>query len=142
MYARKVGAGAWTHYIATWDGTTLTSYVNGSVGSAQSWLSVVTTSGLVTLNSDASNTTLLDELVVLPFLVPSDWPAQMYALNNGGTQWSQLARMNALGDGVEGGTRTIAVKGTAGELTYVPSAIGGAAFAHNNQTFSFDLEEV
>jgi hypothetical protein len=142
MYARKVGAGAWNHYVATFDGSSTTSYVGGSVGAAQSWLTVNTATGVVTLSSDASSTTLVDELVILPYQVPSDWPAQMFALNNGATQWSPLARLNALGDAIVGGTRTVSVKGTAADLTFVPSSIGGAAFAFSNQTFGFDLEEV
>lgn len=142
MYARKVGSGSWNHYIATFDGSSRVDYTNGAVGLSQSWLAVTLSTGLVALTADSSSTTLVDELVVLPYLVPSDWPAQMYALNNGGTQWSALARVNATGTAVAGNTRTVATKGTANELTYVPSTLAGASFAENNATFAFMLEEV
>lgn len=142
MYARKVGAGSYVHYIATFDGSTTTYYTAGAAGSAQTWLGVVASTGVVTLTSDAASTTLIDELVILPFCVPSDWPAQMYALNNAGTAWSPLARLNATGTGIEGNTRTVQVKGTAKEITAMPSTIPGSSFAENNGTFAFEIEEI
>lgn len=140
MYARAL-AGAYTHYIATFDGTTTTYYTNGVIGSTQTWLAVNAATGLITLTADAALATRIDELVILPYLVPTDWPLQMYNLNNGGTAWSQLAKLNATGTSIEGNTRTVPVKGNAKELVYVPSILGGASFAENNQTFGFELEE-
>lgn len=141
MHARNLNGAGWNHYVATFNGST-TSYVNGAVGAAQAWLGVNVTTGIVSLSADASLATLVDELVILPYDVPSDWPAQMFALNNGGTQWSALGRVNANGNAIEQNVRTVAVKGTAGALMFVPSTIPGSSFAENNATFAFMLEEV
>jgi hypothetical protein len=140
MHARQLAAGAWNHYIATFDGTTRTDYTNGVVTGSQTWLTVVVATGIVTLVADGGNATQVDELVILPYLVPTDWPLQMYNWNNGGNQVGALAQLKATGNAIEGNTRTVPVAGLAKDIVFVPSTLAGT-FAENNQTFAFELAE-
>lgn len=142
MHARQVNGGGYTHYVATYDGTTRTEYTAGVLtGSVQTWLTVNTTTGVVELDADNAHTTDLGELLILPYTLPSDWPAQMYTWNNAGNQWSQLGRLFATGTSIDGNERTATVAGQAKDLTYMPAYISGV-FSENAQAFTFELQEV
>lgn len=139
IHARKVGSGAWHHYITCSDGS---SYTDGVAAAIPGWLGVSTTPGTVTLTADASQTTLVDELVILPFLIPAAWAPQIYALNNGATQWSNLSQLNALGDAIEAAAKTVPVMGTVTKVGYVVAALAPGAPLPTSQTVGFDLDEV
>lgn len=140
FYALRV-SGTWTHYIACSDGT---HYVNG-VSGAVVGLTVTPSAGTVLFNP-ASSGAQLDEVVILPFLIPSvSWAPQIYAYVNpsaNAAQWSSLARVNAFGDMIEAGTKTVPVAGTITKSTYMVAALSNGTPAANVQSVAFDLDEV
>ncbi len=136
--------GAWGYWVFTSSSPSL-EWVDGAPGSglpSDIGLTVTPATGVVQFAEISGGDTWIDELVVLPYAVPTDWPPQMYALAAASKQWSSLARINANGTGIDGNTRTVAVKGTAGDLSLVPATLAGASFAENNANFAFQLEEV
>jgi hypothetical protein len=122
---RKLGAGAFVHYVVT---TTSKgagqAWVNGVLtADATAWLSVA--SGVVTLNADAAQTTNLDDLIVLPFEVPSSWPASIQAY---GKAFSQLAYLEVDGDLIENNVGTKNVAGAVTGMPVVRAVIGGVTY--------------
>lgn len=103
----KLGAGSWAHYVVQYTGSTTQKWVDGTRNDAAStsWLTV---SSSVTLTGDTVSITYVDDLVVLPYCMPTSWPAIIYARTNGGTPFSALYNLAAGGDAVwEGGSRTV-----------------------------------
>ena len=75
----STGPDVWTHYLATWDGSTLTEYENGVAG-AYSMNFISVTAGVLRLNnSDAASNQAYSDLVALPFVVPTAWIAGLAA---------------------------------------------------------------
>lgn len=73
-YWAKVGAAAWNHHVRN----SGSFWLNGvATGVDPGFASASGT--IVTMTADGGSTTLIDDLVILPFSVPTDWPAQMYA---------------------------------------------------------------
>ncbi len=73
------GPDVWTHYLATWDGSTLTEYENGIAG-AYSMNFISVTAGVLRLNnSEAASNWDYSDLVALPFVVPTAWIAGLAA---------------------------------------------------------------
>lgn len=105
MVARNTGAG-FSHYIITntsQDGGK--AWVNGvDTTVATAWLTVNTNAGTVKIDA-AGTTTDIDELVVLPYRIPSDaeaaeapWAAQIFDwIDNYSYQWAPLARLTVQG---------------------------------------------
>lgn len=139
FYALRL-SGTWHHYIACSDGT---HYVDGVSGSVIG-LTVTPSAGTVLINPAVSNAQL-DELVVLPYLIPLGWAAQIYAYVNpfaNAAQWSKLAQVKAFGDMIEAGTKTVPVAGTVSKMTYMVAALSNGTPSANVQSVAFDLDEV
>lgn len=140
MVARKVGGAAWQHFIVTSGGAV---YTDGVLTGTAAWLAVNTANGTVTLTSDAASTTLLDELVVLPYPMPSTWPAQAYAFQNPAgtaTQWSKLRQLKLQGECLpEGGTKT--VHGQVKDEKIQPATISGT-YEQGTRALSIEFQEV
>lgn len=68
------GGSTWTHYVVRSDGA---KWVAGVRNDAASTTFVGISSGVLTLGNGSANG--FDDVVVLPFLVPTDWPAQVVA---------------------------------------------------------------
>jgi hypothetical protein len=92
--------GVWRHYVVCSDGK---KWRLGERDDAAvtSWLSVA--SGTATLTNTTGAAVEYDDLVVLPYLVPTTWPPLWAAL---GVAFSPLPRLHVTGDAIaEGGTR-------------------------------------
>jgi hypothetical protein len=120
MVARKLGAGAFQHIVVNSLGEEFTNGVFGIVGT--SWLVVNTTNGTVTLSADGSQTTVIDELVVYPYVIPFTWVSQLYSFQNPGGGNKQLGPMRVLKiDGRlidDNGPRNVIGRVTGSELRY------------------------
>lgn len=68
--------GAWHHYLVRSDGAKWLDGVRDDAATT-TWMSV--SNGSVTITNTTGSAVLYDDLVVLPFLVPEDWPAQWVA---------------------------------------------------------------
>ncbi len=126
-------AAGWHHYVQTSAGT---KWIDGVLAPGGTMLGFVgVTSGVATFGSATASK--IDDIVALPFVVPADWPAQMYSWGNtAGLPFSALRNLTADGLFVELNTLVTTVgKFTGGKL--VKSA--GAADLHK---MSFELREV
>lgn len=118
MCWRKVDTGAWVHYATT---STLKAagdaYVDGVLNASEptSWLTVTPASGEIDIQADATDTTYIDDLVVLPFEAPASWFAAHVAY---GAAFSQLAKLDIDGDLVDAnvGTKTVCAEVTGVDL--------------------------
>lgn len=116
MLWRYEGA-AWVHYVVRSDGA---KWVNGvrTDGASTTWLTV--SAGNVTIANTTGAAVLYDDLVVLPFLVLDDWPAQVFAA---GAAYGSLPVGRVTGDLVtEASSRE--VLGTVEEASYRLTAAG------------------
>lgn len=68
-------AGTWTHYVVNSAGQ---KWVDGVRNDAATTTFLSVSSGDVTLSNSAGTVTF-DDLVVVPYLMPTDWPAQLAA---------------------------------------------------------------
>lgn len=68
-------AGSWTHYVVNSAGQ---KWVDGVRNDAATTTFLSVSSGDVTLSNSAGTVTF-DDLVVVPYLMPTDWPAQLAA---------------------------------------------------------------
>lgn len=128
----KDGAGAWTHYVLT---STPACWVSGVAG-ADPGVLTPDSSGF-TLEKHATNDRYWDDIIALPYVVPDDWPGQMYAFTS---PWAGLPRLYASGDFLEddGGTKTVV--GAVDGLVSVQGYYGGS-FHDNLQRLAGKLEE-
>lgn len=95
--------GAWHHYQVRSDGTHWYDGVVDPMG-APGWLTV-SGGGNVTIANVSGSPVLYDDLVVLPFAVLDDWPAQIYAA---AVAYGAVPYLNATGDFVtEQATRVV-----------------------------------
>jgi len=140
MVWRKVGAGAFTHYVVT--STTKAgsqAYVGGVLTSdATSWLTTSTSLGTVTLDADAASTTNLDDLVILPYEVPSSWPASVVAY---GAAFSQLAYLDCDGDLIDANLVTKTCCGGVSGINVMPGYLNGTYY-QSIRVIDAELEEV
>lgn len=132
---RKVGAGAWVHYLKTSAGSVWT---DGVLTGSTAWLTVTTAAGAVKIDADAASTTHIDDLVVLPYAVPSDWPASIHGY---GAAFSPLARLYADGLFIEANSKTVTTKGEVGGAELVQGTLSGS-FAGNLHVVQASLIEV
>lgn len=137
--ANKDGAG-FSHKIKDSTGAVWT---NGAVAGSFVECTITLATGLVRLaTTGAAVSQVYDELVILPYLVPADWPLQMYNFQNpAGTaqQWSQLRQLKLGGDVLPEGGRKI-VHGKVGKERVVPATIGGTLQAA--RVLDVDFSEV
>lgn len=138
MVARNVNGFGWNHYIKDSAGNVWTDGV--LVGSAP-FVTLTAGTGTVKLDGDATFDTFFDELVLLPFLLPSDWPAQMYAWNNSGKQWSPLELLTATGELIDNNvTGGKTVRGHVKNMPLMQGALSGT-FGQGVTTLDVELEE-
>lgn len=126
-------AAGWHHYMQTSAGT---KWIDGVLAPGGTMLGFVgVTAGVATFGS--STASKIDDIVALPYVVPANWPAQMYAWGNGaGLPFSALPNLTIDGLFVELNTL----------VTVVGKFIGGkvvkSAAAADLHKMSFELREV
>lgn len=101
------GAGAtWAHWVVRSDGA---RWRDGATTTDPAPPVFAASGGGVTITGSGEGTAVyVDELVVLPFLVPDSWPAAIYGLAALGRTFSSLPRLVLSGTAIlEGGTRTV-----------------------------------
>ena len=135
-YWAKVGAGNWTHYVTT--GSSF--WTNGVAAGSDPHIGVA--GSVVTVTADGVDTTLIDDLVILPFKAPTDWPAQMYSYGNtDGQPFSDLHRLKIDGllndDNI--GTKTVVGRGVS--VKPMQAAISGTRYANVSEV-QVELAEV
>jgi hypothetical protein len=124
----------WFHYLECSDGT---RYRNGaSSGHTAFWTS---SSPKLSYMQSSGGTYYLDDLVVLPFVVPVTWPAEMYAFAAALPDAPRLRADGLLIDNNRAGGATV-FGGVDGEAPLVQAHIGGALVA-NAQQLGFQLAE-
>lgn len=140
MLWRKIGAGAFVHYIVT--NTTKgasQAYVNGVLASDTTvWLGVSTSTGTVTLDADGASTTNIDDLVILPYEIPASWPANIFAY---GAAFSQLAYLDVDGDLIDANLVTKSCKGGVSGISVQPGWLNGVYY-QSIRVVDAELEEV
>ncbi len=125
----KWNGASWDHWIKTSGGS---QWKNGATdATATAWLAV--SSGTLTLTGDGADR-YYDDVVALPYVVPSDWPAQIYAA---GVAFSALPKLNATGDMV--GSSGATVFGEVGGTAFAQASV--SSWAQNNEAFDFVLRE-
>lgn len=134
----NVNSAGWNHIIKDDAGVV---YTNGALAGAAAMISITLATGVVTLSAPAVSHAF-DELVIVPYRVPSDWPAQIYAYQLAGSQWSQLAQLKVAGDGIDGNSGTAIVKAEPGALEIFPGSLSTGAFKPNLHTVAFQLDEI
>lgn len=135
-YWNDAGAG-YHHYVLTSAGT---KWIDGVLSPGGSLLGLRDPGvyGVASFQATGGATGKLDDLVVLPYVVPSTWPAQMYAWGNTDTQpFSSLPALVADGSFIEQNTRVSVLGGDApaGRVIY-------GSGTKNLHDFSFELAEV
>lgn len=120
MVARKLGAGAFSHYSVNSLGE---EYLNGALSVLGiTWLSVNTAAGTVTLTADGAQSTVIDELIIYPYVVPFNWMSQLYAFQNpvsGNKQIGALRFLKIDGDLIDDKTvRTVVGRVTGSEMKH------------------------
>lgn len=124
--------GAYTHYLVRSDGAKWVDGVRNDAAST-TFLSV-NASGVMFLSEiSGAGTASFDDVVGLPFLVPTTWPTQIYAF---GSAFGALPRLTADGLFIEGNTATT-VKGAARSLK-----VFNVQAARDYHDFAFELLEV
>lgn len=140
MVWRKVGAGTFFHFVVT--NTTkaaVQAYVNGVLGAdTTAWLTVNTTTGTVKLDADAVGTTNLDDLVILPYEIPTTWPASIFGY---GAAFSQLAYLDVDGDLIDANIAVKTCKGAVSGISVMPGYLNGV-FYQSIRVVDGELEEV
>lgn len=124
----------WKHLLLRTDGAKWFNGVRNDAG-ASPFLVLTPSTGQLTLGEDGVDGDF-DDLVLLPWLVPDDWPAQMYAFN---TAFPDLPFLKASGDEIEDGS-TVDVLGKGGRLQAMV-ANRGTGKKKAIQNFAFMLEE-
>lgn len=136
MFWRKVGAGAFQHYVVTSGGHKWLDGVRAD-GTATAFLTVTTATGTVKLDADAASTTYVDDLVLLPFDVPDVWPPDVFAY---GAAFSKLAKLDIDGDLVDANVGTKTVCGEVKRVTVMPATVGGTYY-QSVRVLEVELEE-
>lgn len=131
MFWLNEAAAGWHHYAQTSTGL---KWVDGvaTVSALPSF------SGGLTCAFGSSTPSKLDDIVALPFLVPSTWPAQIYGF---GSAFGALPQLTADGLFIEQNVAKTVLGGD--EPTGRPTqAKSGGALLANMHDFSFELAEV
>lgn len=139
MFWYEVTAGAgFTHYITTKQRDLNTYYwTNGATKTAgtpaPTGLSTSIGSGDFSLGMAAA-TRYLDEVVLLPFVIPDDWASSLYTFHNSGA-WTALPRLSLSGDAIWETSTTRSVVGFC-ESASMLSGYVSSSFEANNRTLS------
>ena len=126
---------AWHHYFARSTEAGTGGWYDGvwNAGLTYAWLTVA--SGTATIANTSGAAVEYDDLVLLPFVVPTSWPT-VWGVS--AVAFSDLARLNVTGDAVaEGGTRVM-VGGT-GTIKVLASKLEGVAFSAANRVLPIQL---
>lgn len=128
-------SGVWTHYavIRTAAGVAQ-NYVNGSASGAT--LPFTFSSGTFTITGTATEV-YYDDLIVMPSLWPTTWPALIYGAS---TAFSPLGRLNASGASIGDNAATVSVVGAVDGLEAV-QAYDSSTWSQNMQEVAFTLHE-
>lgn len=129
-YYQNRAAAGFHHYVVRSDGS---KWVDGAINPAAQDVSV--SSGAMTLGN-AGYGSYFSDVICLPYAVPNDWPAQMYAFNN---PVGMLPRLWANGLFVEQNS-LINVIGEVHEAKLHPGVL--TTYAANLHDFAFSLHEV
>lgn len=109
----------WTHLVIRSDGAKWVDSVRND-GASTAWIGI--SAGVLTVTADDSFNTYVDDLLYLPALVPTDWPAQMYAR---ATAIPSMPYIGVDGDMVRG-TAELTVLGQVSGAKVGQGNIGGA----------------
>ena len=146
MVWRSINAGAWNHWIVRNSNGTVLSWLNGVADAAAipSWMSVA--AGSLTLANTSGTADQYDDLVALPYLIPSDGTATA-SVDNWAPTWGTLtAAFPALPKLSIGGTmlRNSVALTVQGETTRMKNMgfQSGGAWQANGKTMDFRIEEV
>ncbi len=127
-------AAGWHHYAQTSAGT---KWIDGVLSPGGTMLGLGgVTAGVATFGSTTASK--LDDLVALPYVVPDDWPAQMYEWGVAGNPFSALPVLTADGDMIELNT-AVSVVGQQPKGRLFQAALSG--WKQNLHTFAFELFE-
>jgi hypothetical protein len=125
-------SGAWHHYTADSTGRKWLDGVRNDAA-VTTWASLP--SGTITLANTTGSAVLYDDLVVVPYLLPTTWPP---IFGVAAVAFSDLSRLTLAGDALpEATSRT--VQGDA-SATFVKAVIGGS-FRTNGRVLSVKLTE-
>ena len=104
---RPVSTNTLTHYVLRSDGA---KWVGGTRSDSTSTTFMDISGTDLRLRQVSSLNSYFDDLVFLPYEVPDDWPALIFAEQTSGA-WSALPFLNARGDMIRGGAETLVVRG-------------------------------
>jgi hypothetical protein len=134
MFWYALESAAFSHYVIRSDGA---KWVNGVRNDAASTSFISLTATGFDLDGSEFEGRFWDDLVALPFLVPTDWPAQVYAA---GAAFGSLPTLACAGDVVrEGASRSML--GTANEAAMLMGGMAGS-FQRDLRRLSVELKEV
>lgn len=137
---QNINQAGWNHFLKDDLGNVWT---NGVLTGSAAFIAITLSTGLARVSADATFTTCFDELIVLPYRVPTDWPNQIYTAQLGGAQPGSLAQLKATGDGIDGNLGTVIVKGEASGLSIMPGTKTAAnGFKPNLHKMHFTLDEI
>jgi len=143
IFFRKEGAGSWEHWVVLGAGNTDDDqvYKNATLEPHTGSLSWHSLSGGTLVLSAGAGTDSFDDLIVLPFLVPTDWIAGLYARHIL-YAWRGLPALAASGDIVPEVTEATArtVMGSV-SMSAVKAYVDGS-FRTNAKQLSVSLSEV
>lgn len=137
----RATGGAFSSYIVTSANKAASqAYVGGLLlgGETTPWLTVTTATGTVKLDVEAGITTQYDDLVVLPYDVPTDWPGQIVGY---GAAFSQLATLDVDGDFIENNVGTKRIVADVTSMPVVKARIAGVTYKAV-QSVAVDFVEV
>lgn len=128
-------SGVWTHYavLRTAAGSA-TNYVNGVSSGAT--LPFTFSAGTFTITGTATEV-YFDDLVIMPSLWPTTWPALIYGASEA---FSPLGRLNASGASIGDNSATVSVVGDVEGLETL-QAYDSSTWSQNMQQVSFSLFE-
>jgi hypothetical protein len=137
QFAALVGAVRWTVAIFVWDaGTALFRHVlindngdvwvNGVSAAMPAVVDVTVTNGVVKLENADAGSIWIDELLILPYRVPADWPLQMFRLASVSLKSvPPLHHLYADGSFIENGLEVKTVRAKVGAVKPSQGTIGG-----------------
>jgi hypothetical protein len=136
QFARNVNAAGWNNYLINSLGQ---KWINGGRDDGLSTTFFGVAAGVVTLTADAALATAWDELVVYPFVMPTDWPPQMHNWAIASQQIGSLRAVKLDGDLVDDATvRSVIARVTGTKIRH--AKVSGVKTAMRK--LGVELEEV
>lgn len=124
---------AWVHYVITSAGSKWVDGVQDDMATT-TWISV--SSGSVTITNATGSAVLYDDLVAVPYLFLSAWPALRSAAT---AAWGATPSLAATGELIKGGSAT--VRAQLGDTKITQGLLSGA-WEQNLHSFPVTLTEV